>query len=61
MIMANNTKYDNEQMEQLFHNDLHRYLSSIKLVDKRLPEAPDLEELWPKLAQSYMPDGVRSA
>lgn len=57
--MENNTTYDNEQMEQLFHNDLHRYLSSIKLVDKRLPEAPDLEELWPKLAQSYMPDGVR--
>lgn len=59
MIMENNTTYDNEQMEQLFHNDLHRYLSSIKIVDKRLPEAPDLEELWPKLAQSYMPDGVR--
>ena len=59
MIMENNTTYDNEQMEQLFHNDLHRYLSSIKLVDERLPEAPDLEELWPKLAQSYMPDGVR--
>ena len=59
MIMENNTTYDNEQMEQLFHNDLHRYLSSIKFVDERLPEAPDLEELWPKLAQSYMPDGVR--
>ena len=59
MIMENNTTYNNEQMEQLFHNDLHRYLSSIKLVDERLPEAPDLEELWPKLAQSYMPDGMR--
>ena len=57
--MDNKTTYDNEKTEQLFRRDLHGYLTSIGQVDERLPEAPDLEELWPKLAQSYMPDGVR--
>ena len=46
-------------MEQAFHDDLHQYLISIHRVDERLPEAPDLEELWPKLAESYMPDAIR--
>lgn len=57
--MDNKTTYDNEKTEQLFRRDLHSYLTSTGQVDERLPEAPDLEELWPKLAQSYMPDGVR--
>ena len=48
-----------EETELLFRNDLHRYLHAIHRVDERLPEAPDLEALWPKLAQSYLPDGVR--
>lgn len=46
-------------MEQAFHDDLHQYLISIHRVDERLPEAPDLEELWPKLAESYMPDAIK--
>lgn len=47
------------KLEQLFNQDLHQYLVSIGKVDERFPEAPDLEELWPKLAESYLPDGIR--
>ncbi len=45
--------------ETLFHNDLGRYLRSLGLIDERFPEAPDIEELWPKIGQSYMTDGIR--
>lgn len=45
--------------EKLFHDDLYGYLLSAGMVDSRLPEAPDLEELWPKIAESYMADGIR--
>ena len=48
-----------QDTEQLFRQDLHQYLVSIGKVDERFPEAPDLEELWPKLGQSYLPDGIR--
>lgn len=47
------------QIEQEIKQDLHRYLSGLGEIDERLPEAPDIEMLWPKIAQSYMPDGVR--
>lgn len=47
------------QFEQNIHEDLHRYLTSISEVDEHLPESPDIEMLWPKLAQSYIPDGLR--
>ena len=41
---------DNINIEQLFRDDLHQYLLSIGMVDERLPEAQDIEELWQKLA-----------
>ena len=28
-------------------------------MDERLPEAPDIEELWQKIGESYLPDGMR--
>ena len=40
-------------------DDLHKYLISEGKVDERLPECPDLEELWRPVAKAYMPDGVR--
>lgn len=52
-------KKDIKNLEQLFHNDLHNYLLSIGKVDERLPEAPDIEELWQKIGESYLPDGMR--
>ena len=46
-------------VEEIFKKDLHQYLTYIKRVDERLPEAPDIEALWPKVGESYMPDAIR--
>lgn len=48
-----------EEVEELFRQDLHKYLMSVGMVDERLPEAPDIEELWQKVGESYLPDGMR--
>lgn len=40
-------------------DDLHKYLISIGKVDERLPECPDLEEMWPQVLEGYLPDGIR--
>ena len=53
-----NIKYDNP-VEQKFHDDLYGYLRTLDLVDERMPEAPDLDDLWYKIGQSYMADGIR--
>ena len=53
-----NIKYDNP-VEQEFHDDLYGYLRTLDLVDERMPEAPDLDDLWFKIGQSYMADGIR--
>lgn len=53
-----NIKYDNP-VEQKFHDDLYGYLLTLDLVDERMPEAPDLDDLWFKIGQSYMADGIR--
>ena len=53
-----NIKYDNP-VEKKFHDDLYGYLRTLDLVDERMPEAPDLDDLWFKIGQSYMADGIR--
>ena len=53
-----NIKYDNP-VEQRFQDDLYGYLRTLDLVDERMPEAPDLDDLWFKIGQSYMTDGIR--
>ncbi len=53
------TDNTNSTFESLFHDDLTRYLRSLDRIDERFPEAPDIEALWPKIAQSYMADGIR--
>lgn len=45
-----------KNLEELFKFDLHQYLLSLNRVDEHLPEAPDLEELWSKIGESYLPD-----
>ena len=45
--------------ETIFKDDLYQYLQSRNEVDERLPEAPDLDELWQKIAEAYMPDAIR--
>ncbi len=46
-------------VEQAIHDDLHGYLVSVDRVDKHFPVAPDIEDLWPKIGESYLPDGTR--
>ena len=48
-----------EQFEKQLHNDLHHFLVSMKEVDERLPECPDVEEKWEEVAKAYIPDGIR--
>ena len=54
-----NSTNNSANFEKEFHDDLYQYLLSRGMVDERLPEAPDLEQLWPKLGQSYIGDGIR--
>lgn len=53
-----NIEYDNP-VEQIFHDDLYAYLRTLDLVDERMPETPDLDDLWFKIGQSYITDGIR--
>ena len=48
-----------EQFEEQLHQDLHQFLLSMKEVDERLPECPDVEEKWEQIAKAYIPDGIR--
>mgnify|MGYP000206935133 CR=1 FL=1 len=48
------TKKDDNSIEQQIHNGLHQYLLSRGMVDERLPQAPDIEELWTKVGESYI-------
>ena len=46
-------------LEVIFRDDLYQYLTSLDRVDQHLPEAPDLEALWAKIGESYLPDALR--
>ncbi len=46
-------------IETMVREDLRQYLLSLGRIDERFPEAPDIEALWPKVAQSYLADGMR--
>ena len=48
-----------EQFEEKLHEDLHQFLLSMKEVDERLPECPDVEGKWEEIAKAYIPDGIR--
>lgn len=48
-----------DQFEEQLHKDLHQFLLSIKEVDERLPECPDVEEKWEDIAKAYIPDGIK--
>ena len=45
--------------EQELRQDLHQFLQSMKEIDARLPECPDVEEKWEQIAKAYIPDGIR--
>jgi hypothetical protein len=46
-----------ENFEEILRKDLHQFLQSIKEVDERLPECPDVEDKWEGIAKAYIPDG----
>ena len=48
-----------ESFEEQLRKDLHQFLLSMKEVDERLPECPDVEEKWEEIAKTYIPDGIR--
>ena len=48
-----------ENFEEQLHDDLHQFLLSMKEVDERLPECPDVEEKWESIAKAYIPDGIK--
>ena len=46
-----------QTFEDIIRQDLHQFLLSMKEVDERLPECPDVEEKWEEIAKAYIPDG----
>ena len=48
-----------EQFEEQLRQDLHQFLLSMKEVDERMPECPDVEDKWETIAKAYIPDGIR--
>ena len=49
---------DDKNFEEILRKDLHQFLLSMKEVDERLPECPDVEEKWESIAKAYIPDGI---
>ena len=48
-----------DKFEEQLHQDLHQFLQSMKEIDARLPECPDVEEKWEQIAKAYIPDGIK--
>ena len=48
-----------ENFEEILRKDLHQFLLSMKEVDERMPECPDVEDKWEEIAKTYIPDGIR--
>lgn len=48
-----------KEIEKHIEEDLYNFLRSQDAVDEKLPECPDVEELWPSVEEAYIPDGVR--
>lgn len=55
--MANNEYLD--KYEENLHQSLCTYLTEKDKIDTIFPDAPDIEDLWVIIAQSYLQDGVR--
>ena len=48
-----------DNFEEQLRKDLHQFLLSMKEVDERMPECPDVEDKWEEIAKAYIPDGIR--
>ena len=45
-----------ESFEEQLRKDLHQFLLSMKEVDERMPECPDVEDKWEEIAKAYIPE-----
>ena len=43
-----------KRIEEIFKQDLSMYLTGRQRVDEQLPDAPDIEEQWAKIGESYL-------
>ena len=48
-----------DKYEQAVGQAIRTYLLSHGAVDGMMPDAPDIEDKWQSIAESYLPDGVR--
>ncbi len=48
-----------KNFEDTLHDDIVNFLVGRGKVDSHLPECPDVEQKWEKIAQSYIPDGAK--
>ena len=48
-----------EDFETRLNKDLQTYLTGVGLIDKHLPECPDVEGKWKEIGEAYLPDGIR--
>lgn len=48
-----------DQFEESLHRILYNTLLQKDVIDSMLPDAPDIEERWESICQSYLPDGAR--
>lgn len=51
--------FRNMNIGMVVGRDLHEYLLAHDMVDKHLPECPDVEQKWEETAMAYLPDGIR--
>lgn len=45
--------------EAAFEQELTRYLLALGKIDEQKPDCPDVADLWEKIGESYLPDGIR--
>lgn len=57
--ILNNMENKSKKIEEIFKQDLSMYLAGRQRVDNQLPDAPDIEEQWAKIGESYLPDAMR--
>ena len=48
-----------ETFEIKLNKDLHEYFLAKGKIDERMTECPDIEDLWEKIGNAYLPDGAR--
>ena len=47
------------QFEDMLHEDLCKFLVSMKEIDEHFPSCEDVEDKWQQIVKSYVPDGVK--